>query len=117
MVKTSPSNSGGVGSIPSCGAKIPQASRPKTKTLIRSNVVTNSIKTFKKVTLSTHMCPLFCPTWTSLLSSWEVLTPLNGFSNDLATHHIANDGTENYTTGNYSKSRLRISSRWLSFIK
>ena len=29
MVKTSPSNAGGVGSIPSQGAKIPHASRPE----------------------------------------------------------------------------------------
>ena len=32
MVKTSPSNAGGVGSIPGCGARIPHASRPKKKT-------------------------------------------------------------------------------------
>ena len=32
MVKTSPSNAGGVGSIPGQGAKIPHASGPKPKT-------------------------------------------------------------------------------------
>ena len=32
LVKTSPSNAGGVGSIPGQGAKIPHASQPKTKT-------------------------------------------------------------------------------------
>ena len=48
MVKTSPSSAGGAGSIPGRGAKIPHASRQKTKTLNRSNIVTNSIKTKQK---------------------------------------------------------------------
>ena len=47
MVKTSPSNTGGVGSIPGQGAKIPHASWPKNQN--RSNIVTNSIKTLKMV--------------------------------------------------------------------
>ena len=48
MVKTSPSNAGGVGSIPGGGAKIPHASQPKNQSIkkTRSNIVTNSIKTF-----------------------------------------------------------------------
>ena len=47
MVKTSPSNVEGMGSIPGGGAKIPHASQPKNQN--RSNVVTNSIKTLKMV--------------------------------------------------------------------
>ena len=47
VVKTSPSNAGGAGSIPGRGAKIPHASRPKNQN--RSNTVTNSIKTLKMV--------------------------------------------------------------------
>ena len=45
MVKTSPSNARGVGSIPGWGTKIPHASGPKKQTNNRSNIVTNSIKT------------------------------------------------------------------------
>ena len=48
MVKTSPSNAGGVGSVSSLGATIPHASQPKNpKHKNRSNIVTNSIKTFQ----------------------------------------------------------------------
>ena len=49
MVKTSPANARGVGSIPGWRAKMPHASvaqKPKHKT---SNIVTNSIKTFKNL--------------------------------------------------------------------
>ena len=52
MVKTSPSNARGLGSIPAQGAKIPHASRQKNLKHInknRSNIVANSIKTFKMV--------------------------------------------------------------------
>ena len=49
MVKTSPSNAGGAGSIPGQGAEIPHASWPKTQNINRSNIVTNSIKTLKMV--------------------------------------------------------------------
>ena len=50
MVKTSPSNAGSAGSIPGWGAKIPHASRPKNQeTKNRSNIVTNSVKTLKRV--------------------------------------------------------------------
>ena len=50
VIKTSPSNSEGVGSIPGQGAKIPHSSWPrKKKTYNRSNTVTNSIKTFLMV--------------------------------------------------------------------
>ena len=50
MVKTSPSNAGSVGSIPGQGTKIPRASWPKNQNIKnRSNIVTNSIKTFKTV--------------------------------------------------------------------
>ena len=49
MVKTSPSNAGGEGSIPGQGAKIPHASWPKNQNIKnRSNIVTNSVKTFKR---------------------------------------------------------------------
>ena len=37
VVKTSPSNTGGMGSVPCQGAKIPHASRRKTKILNKSN--------------------------------------------------------------------------------
>ena len=45
VVKTSPSNSGGVGLIPDQAAKIPLGARPKNQ----SSVVTDSIKTLKMV--------------------------------------------------------------------
>ena len=47
VVKTSPSNAGGKGSIPLRGAKIFHASWPKHQDIKRSNILTNSIKTFK----------------------------------------------------------------------
>ena len=47
MVKTSPSNAGGAGSSPSWGTKIPHALGPKNQN--RSSIVTNSIKTLKKM--------------------------------------------------------------------
>ena len=49
MVKTSPSNAGGGGSIPGQGAKIPHASQPKNQNIktTRSNSIANSIKDFK----------------------------------------------------------------------
>ena len=52
MVKTSPSNAGGMASIPGWGAKILHDLWPKQQNLIkkkRSNIVTNSIKTLKIV--------------------------------------------------------------------
>ena len=50
LIKTSPSKAGGASSIPDQKAKIPHASGPKsTKGKNRSNIVTNSIKTFKMV--------------------------------------------------------------------
>ena len=49
MVKTLPSNAGGVGSIPGQGAKIPHASQPKNQNIIQSNIVTNSVKNLKVV--------------------------------------------------------------------
>ena len=49
MVKTSPSNAGGAGSIPGRGAKIPHASWPKNQNINRSNIVANSIETLKMV--------------------------------------------------------------------
>ena len=52
VVKTSPSNAGGEGSIPGCGAKIPHAlgqknqqNKQQKQYYNRSNVVTDSIKT------------------------------------------------------------------------
>ena len=52
-----PSNTGGVGSIPGWGAKIPHASRPKNQNIKqnKSNAVKNSIKTLKLV----HMTKVF----------------------------------------------------------
>ena len=53
MVKTLlSSNAGGTGLTPGQGAKIPRASWPKN----RSNVVTNSIKTLKKLVIACSMC-------------------------------------------------------------
>ena len=49
MVKTSPSNAGGAGSITGPGAKIPHASQPKNQNIIQSNIVTNSVKNLKVV--------------------------------------------------------------------
>ena len=61
VVKTSPSNSGGVRLIPGQGAKIlhasVHASPPKNQNVKnRSNIVTNSIKTFKKCLLYKRQC-------------------------------------------------------------
>ena len=51
VVETLPSNAGGAGSIPAQGAKVPHASRPKIQNIkIRSNTVTNSIKSLLKKT-------------------------------------------------------------------
>ena len=49
VVKTLPSNAGREGLIPGRGAKIPHALRPKNQNINRSNIVTNSIKTLKKM--------------------------------------------------------------------
>ena len=52
VVKTSPSNAGGAGSIPGQRAKIPHASQPKNQNIkkkTRSNIVMNLIKTLKMV--------------------------------------------------------------------
>ena len=51
MVRISPSDAGGAGSIPGQGANIPPASGPKKKKTqnIRSNIVTNSINTLRNV--------------------------------------------------------------------
>ena len=51
VVKTLPSKAGSAGSIPGLGTKIPYALWPpqKIKTRNRSNIVANSIQTFKIV--------------------------------------------------------------------
>ena len=50
MVKTSPSNAGGAGSITAQGAEISHGSQPKNQNInSRRNIVTNSIKTLKMV--------------------------------------------------------------------
>ena len=49
MVKTSPSNAGGTGSVPDRGAKILHGSWSKNKN--RSNIETNSIKSFQMVNI------------------------------------------------------------------
>ena len=46
MVKTSPSNAKGAGSIPGQRAKIPL---PRNQNINRNNIITNSIKTLKMV--------------------------------------------------------------------
>ena len=54
VVKTSPSNAEGMGSIPGQGAKIPYASQPKNQNINnRSSTVTSSIKTLKLVHIKT----------------------------------------------------------------
>ena len=54
VVEPLPSNAGRAGSTPAQGAKVPHASRPKVQNIkIRSNIVTNSIKSLlKKLTHS-----------------------------------------------------------------
>ena len=47
MVEISPSNAGGVGSIPGQGARIPHASWPKNEGIKQKQYITNSIKTLK----------------------------------------------------------------------
>ena len=52
MVETSPSNAGGMGSIPDQGGEISHASQqpsPPKKINNRSNIATNSMKTLKMV--------------------------------------------------------------------
>ena len=49
MVKTSPVNGGGVGSIPGQGAKIPYASRPENQKNHGGKIMTNLIKTLKMI--------------------------------------------------------------------
>ena len=50
VVKTSPSNAGGVSSIPGQETKIPHASQPKNKNIKnRINIVTSSTKTLEMV--------------------------------------------------------------------
>ena len=48
VIKTS-SNAGGTDSVTGQGAKIPHSLHPKCKILNRSHIITNSIKTLKKV--------------------------------------------------------------------
>ena len=50
MVKTSPSNAGGAGSIPGWGAKIPHASRPKNQNIKQKQYCKKFNKAFKKWT-------------------------------------------------------------------
>ena len=47
MVRTSPSNAGGVGSIPGRGAKIPYASRPKNQNIKQKQYCDKFNKDFK----------------------------------------------------------------------
>ena len=49
MVKTSPTNTGDAGLISGWGIKIPHSSWPKNQSINRSNIVSDSIKTFKMV--------------------------------------------------------------------
>ena len=49
VVRTSPTDAGGTGSIPGWGAQIPHASWPKNQDVKQSNIVTNSIKTLKNI--------------------------------------------------------------------
>ena len=47
MVKTSPSNAGGVGSIPGWGAEIPHAAQPKNKNIKQKQYCNKFNKDFK----------------------------------------------------------------------
>ena len=51
MVKSWPTNAGGAGSIPSQGVRVPSTFLVAEKQIIKqqSNIVTNSIKTLKKL--------------------------------------------------------------------
>ena len=49
VVKISPSNARGTGSIPGWGAKIPHVSWPKNQNVKQKQIVTNSVKTLKMV--------------------------------------------------------------------
>jgi len=49
LVKTSPSNAGGVGLTPGQAAKIPRALWPKKSSQNQNSIITNSIKTLKTV--------------------------------------------------------------------
>ena len=55
MVKTSPSNGGGTGSIPAWRAKMPPASRPKSQNRRQRQYLTNSIKTLKMVHIKSNL--------------------------------------------------------------
>ena len=55
MLKTSPSNAGGVGAIPARGAKIPHASGLKSQNKKQKHIVKNSIKTLKMVHTSKNL--------------------------------------------------------------
>ena len=48
VIKTSPSNAGGAGSIPGGGAKIPQASRPQNRNIKQKQYCNKFNKDFKK---------------------------------------------------------------------
>ena len=50
-----PHSSGGVGSIPDWGAKIPHALWPNNQNTNRSNIETNSIKTLKTVHIQKYI--------------------------------------------------------------
>ena len=52
MVKTSPSNIGGVSSIPGQGAKIPTCPEAKNQNLKQKHIVTNSMETPPKILIN-----------------------------------------------------------------
>ena len=66
VVKTSPSNAGGVGTIPGHGAKVPHdwgQNKQTNKTYNRISVVTNSINTFQMLHIKKILKkeePLYC---------------------------------------------------------
>ena len=60
VVKTSPSNAGGVGSFPGWGAKIPHASQPKTQNIKQKQYCNKFNKDFKKtVHIKKHFFNIF----------------------------------------------------------
>ena len=78
VVKTLPSSTGGAGSIPGRGAKIPRASRPKKQKNIkkkRSNIVTNSIKTLKKK--KRRYRPIVTSSLTNVIMDFKILITSN----------------------------------------
>ena len=71
MVKTLPSNAGGVGLIPHLRAKILHASWPKSQNMKQKQNVTNSIKTLKNGPLKKNFFFLMKEEIEDSIGRWE----------------------------------------------